>query len=67
MHDDAVSKLLQIVICYIFHDLHDRDAVPGQNLPNTSPGSASVQASSLKLSGYLQKIYFEKSQKVSML
>ena len=40
---------------HIFYDLRDRDAGPGQNFPNTSPGFAPVQASSLKLSGYLQK------------
>ena len=63
MHDDALSKLLQIVICHVFHDLRDKDTFPGQNLPNTSPGSAPVQANRLKLSGYLQKKYFEKSKK----
>ena len=53
--------------CYrllsVFHDLRDKDTAPGQNLPSTSAGSAPVQASRLKLSGYLQKIYFEKSKK----
>ena len=63
VHDDTVSKLLQIVIWYIFYDLRDRDAGPGQNLPNTSPGSAPVQASSLKLSGYLQKYILREVKK----
>ena len=67
MHDDTVSKLLQIVIWYIFYDLRDRDEGPGQNLPNTSPGSAPVQASSLKLSVNLQNIFREKSKSFNAL
>ena len=51
VHHDAVSKSVQIVMYHIYHDFRDKDTVPGQNLSNTSPGSAPVQFRSFKLSG----------------